>query len=295
MLLHCRVFVHWVSCCLQGCSFGGHCAYPFYVLVVVLAWTEVQRVVNFSSSELSSHQKAVGTSGGLSFQAVLSSIFWVKVSGTFSPSLFPMSFTTGTIAICGTPTAKGPYANSVYVLIHYAFGSVRVAGIFCVCTLHFDHRVEQACSAAARVSSSLPIPGRSLLLPLAVLCFLVRGDTSCRVRCPRARSRLGPLSLLHWLFSSLLCSPIRGVYFFRGRRMWLSRLRSTSSLCIVSCTSSFFCVRVPPGQSLLGRSDVFPERVCRLLLGPYTLAPLCRLSLQDRTTTSGAAGRVSRP
>ena len=51
----------------------------------------------------------------------------------------------------GYTTAKGLYAYSFFVLNHYAFGGVRAQATVSVSALHFDHGVELACSAAARV------------------------------------------------------------------------------------------------------------------------------------------------
>ena len=109
------------------------------------------------------------------------------------------------------------------------------------------------------------------------------------VRCPLAvHVWVRSAFFIGYFFVVVFACP-RGV-FLPGQTDVLSRLRSTSSLAIVVVRLRF-CVRVPLGE----RSDVFPDRVCSLVLGPYTLVPLCRLSLQDRTTTTGAAGRVSRP
>ena len=138
-------------------------------------------------------------------------------------------------------------------------GASGLQAFFCACALHFDHGVEQACSAAARVPPRQPISGLSLLARLAVLRSLLRGDTSCRGSPPAdpfsARSAL-PSSLS---ISSLCSSPVRKVHGFQGRRMCFPvcvRLRLWPS-CLVR---PLFCLHVPPGREVPGRPDVFPGR-----------------------------------
>ena len=69
------------------------------------------------------------------------------------------SFATG-----GTTTAKGLYGNSYFEFNHYAFGGVSATSALCALALHFGFGAEQACSAAARVTSSLPISGLPFVL-----------------------------------------------------------------------------------------------------------------------------------
>ena len=64
----------------------------------------------------------------------------------------------------GTTTAKGLYVKSLFVLSHYAFGGVCALGALCTLALHFGFGAELACSAAARVTSSLPISGLPFIL-----------------------------------------------------------------------------------------------------------------------------------
>ena len=73
-----------------------------------------------------------------------------------------ISLSKSTFATCGTTTAEGLYANSFFELNHYAFGGRQSAGTVSACPLHFDHGVEQACSAAARVPPRSLCPGHPL-------------------------------------------------------------------------------------------------------------------------------------
>ena len=94
---------------------------------------------------------------------------------TRSRKVFPFS----------TTTAFGPYVNSFSEFTHYAFGSVCATSALRTLALHFGLGAEQACSAAARVTSSLPISGvslrRRLVLPLASFTrrFLTPGFAAC--------------------------------------------------------------------------------------------------------------------
>ena len=138
-----------------------------------------------------------------------------------------------TFATCGTTTAKGLYENPVFVLHHYAFGSVNAPSIFRARALPLRPReVDQACSAAARVPPRCPSLGDPLLARLAVLWFLLRGDTSCRgsppADLPSARSAF-PSSLYS---SSLPSSSIREEHGFQGRQMCFPVMRPSSSLAI---------------------------------------------------------------
>ena len=81
----------------------------------------------------------------------------------------------------GTTTAKGLYGKSDFEFNHYAFGSVCATSALCTLALHFGFGADQACSAAARVTSSLPISG----LPFVLRVVLrpppsLRGVTSLR-------------------------------------------------------------------------------------------------------------------
>ena len=135
-------------------------------------------------------------------------------------------------AMLGTTTAKGQYTNAFCESIHYAFGCVRVACTVRACALHFDFGVEQVCSAAARVTSSPPFTRSPLRLCLVLPWGSVYEATPhAEVRCPLA---LLPPSLS---ISSLSTSPIRGVYFNRGRRMWFPSAFKLVFGHRVSCSS----------------------------------------------------------
>ena len=64
----------------------------------------------------------------------------------------------------GSTTAFGPYAGSYIMVNHYAFGGDSAARAFRSLALHLGFGADKACSAAARVSSSLPISGLPFVL-----------------------------------------------------------------------------------------------------------------------------------
>ena len=64
----------------------------------------------------------------------------------------------------GTTTAKGLYVKSLFVFSHYAFRGVCALSALCTLAHHFGFGAELACSAAARVTSSLPISGLPFVL-----------------------------------------------------------------------------------------------------------------------------------
>ena len=154
----------------------------------------------------------------------------------------------------GTTTAFGPYVNSFSEFTHYAFGGVCATSALRTLALHFGFGAEQACSAAARVTSSLPISGvslrRQLVLRLASFMrrcstprFAACGPSSGVVRSPffTAYMFLAALSYTRWVlllgrrtcfpsavklaychrFQYVLSFPysIRGVPAYRGGRM----------------------------------------------------------------------------
>ena len=154
----------------------------------------------------------------------------------------------------GSTTAKGLYANSFFVLSHYAFGGRQSAGAVCVCALHFDHGVEQACSAAARVPPRSPSPGAPLL---RVLVHSLRYEASSLPEGCRRRIRWDPSSLrphVRVLRRAYLCAGSTSTGAF-GR---VSRARL--------CTSSSF----------------------------FSCCPECSSGCSARSMSSGAVGRVSR-
>ena len=153
----------------------------------------------------------------------------------------------------------GPYVNSFFEFTHYAFGGVCATSAIRTLALHSGFGAEQACSAAARVTSSLPISGVPFNDGLFFASLLLRGVSSFRGSPPvgpplewsTLPSSLGTCSLRH--------SPIRGGYLFRGRRMCFP-----SAVDLAFCNRflyPLFCVRVPRCLGVQGRSDVFPDRV----------------------------------
>ena len=106
----------------------------------------------------------VGMQFGRFLRAGLSSSGSVRSRvGTVSIELFARLATrSNKFFPFGNTTAFGPYVNSVSEFTHYAFGSVCATSALRTLALHFGFGAEQACSAAARVTSSLPISGVSL-------------------------------------------------------------------------------------------------------------------------------------
>ena len=109
-------------------------------------------------------------------------------------------------------------------------------------TLHFDFGVEQACSAATRVTSSLAVP--RLLLPPAVVLFFfwLRGGSLPGVAAGGSVVLHGPPA------PSSLCTSsfLRSTSFLRsstGAVGRVSRLRRVSSTGISHQTPSLMCIR----------------------------------------------------
>ena len=63
----------------------------------------------------------------------LPSVSLSKLSTRQFPRLH-ISLLMSAFATCGSTTAKGLFANSFFVLIHYAFGGVRAQALLCLCS-----------------------------------------------------------------------------------------------------------------------------------------------------------------
>ena len=104
-----------------------------------------------------------------------------------------------TFATCGSTAAKGLYANLFFVLVHYAFGGVKAPSISLLesstSTTGSTWRVPppRGSLLAARLWAS-PSGSSSRSLFFQTRLYLMRLAASGPV------SRLGPLSLLHWVF-----------------------------------------------------------------------------------------------
>ena len=224
----------------------------FIDLVLAPAW--IGKFANFSSSELRSHPKAVRASVRLSFQAELSSNPLLRFLFTFPPTWFPISITMGTNATGGTTTVKGLYANSVFAHNHYAVGGVKALSTFVL-----------GSSISTSVSNWRVLPPQGFLLAAHPWAF-PSGSSSRTLVTPTRRhflprfaacgpvSRLGPLSLLHWVF--LPCPARRSSWCMAsGADGCVSRLRPCSSFSIVFGTSSFLftCTTGSRGTGAAGR------------------------------------------
>ena len=133
---------------------------------------------------------------------------------------------------------KGCTRTSYFEFTHYAFGGVCAMSALCTLALHFGFGAEQACSAAARVTSSPVHLGQPLLPALAVWV------SSCtrRLLTPRCAA-CG--STLQWV-----CFPFKGFYVILpvlvyardirvpGRTDVFSRPRQRGSSCIALRMSS---------------------------------------------------------
>ena len=145
-------------------------------------------------------------------------------------------------------SASRQSVKSVFAFIHYAFGGVCATSAIRTLALHFGFGAEQACSSAARVTSSLPISGvslrRQLVLRLASFTrrfltprFAACGPSSGVVRSPffTAYMFLATLSYTRWVL-------------LLGQTGRVSRLRSSSPTAIVS--STFSLSRIASVESL---------------------------------------------
>ena len=153
--------------------------------------------------------------------------------------------------------------NSFFEFTHYAFGSVCATSGIRTLALHFGFGAEQACSAAARVTSSLPISGLPFVLALVLHpSSLYETLPHSEVRRLWALFQSGPLSLLRWVCVLSLRSSIRdGIHL-------LPELTDVFPVCgrprlqpSFSVSPHRYCVRVPRSFSVQGQSDVFPDRV----------------------------------
>ena len=156
---------------------------------------------------------------------------------------------------------KGCSANSFNELNHYPFGGVRAQALSVFVPLHFDHGVEQACSAAARVPPRSPCLGT----PPSFFLYVARWFRTRRyhvrwIRCRRPVSITGllPLRLFQCLhFCKRLCA-VGTCSRASGR---FSRARSMPSLAIVTHMSSSLKVSSTVTQSTGASGRVFPDAI----------------------------------
>ena len=157
---------------------------------------EVQNfLVSPSSSELTSHQTAMRTCGGGFLQVERSTSPALRVSRTIPPRWALLKFLVEGLANVAPPRPKGRPRSPSLCSSTTPSRASQVTDVGLVHGLHFNHGVEQACSAAARVTSSLAHLGPHLLPRLDVLCLHVRGAFSCRGAPPAAPSLQDPHSL----------------------------------------------------------------------------------------------------
>ena len=103
-------------------------------------------------------------------------------------------------AILGTTTAKGRTRLLSLCSPTTLSGASWATSTVCICALHFDFGVEQACSAAARgLPPRSPSPGTPFGFSLLFCPFYARGISSCRGAPPRILPVKGSLSLLRLL------------------------------------------------------------------------------------------------
>ena len=151
-----------------------------------IVWFGSERRVTakFSSSELSSHQKAHPNLFGLAIQELPIGI----------PRLFISQASMCAFATCGTTTAKGLYANLFFVLTHYAIGGVSAQCIFFALSTPLRLRGRIGVFRRREGSASQPFL-RAPLLRLLALCL--RYEALLIPRVAAGGSGWGPSSLLH--------------------------------------------------------------------------------------------------
>ena len=118
----------------------------------------------------------------------------------------------------GTTTVFGPYGNSFFEFTHYAFGGGCATSAIRTLALHFGFGAEQVCSAAARVTSSLPISGVPFNDGFFSAWLLLRGVSSLRGSLPVDHPLVWSTRPSSLRTCSLRHSPMRGGHFFWGRR-----------------------------------------------------------------------------
>ena len=96
--------------------------------------------------------------------------------------------------------------KSVYAFIHYAFGGVKAPSISVLGSSTSTTGAGQACSAATRVPPRRPSLGIPFWLVWPFSVPHTRLHLMPRLAASGPISRLGPLSLLHWVF---LLRPVR--------------------------------------------------------------------------------------
>ena len=158
----------------------------------------------------------------------------------------------------GSTTAKALYANSFFVLNHYAFGGVRAQALSVL--VLSTSTTESSWRVLPPRGSRLAVPARDTLF---VFLELARWSRTRRfhvrwIRCRRPVSGSGPLTLrlclrLHF------CRRLHAVGTCSRASGRVSRARSTPSLAIATHMSSSLKVSSTVTQSTGASGRVFPD------------------------------------
>ena len=180
-----------------------------------------------------------------------------KLSSHQIPRL-PFCLSLGTFATCGTTTAKGLYANSFFVLNHYAFGGVRAQALSVL--VLSTSTTESSRRVPPPRGSRLAVPARDTPFVFLELARWLRTRRfhARWIRCRRPVSGTGPLTLrlcLRLHFCRRLCAVGTCSRASGG----VSRARSTPSLDIATHMSSSLKVSSTVTKSTGASGRVFPD------------------------------------
>ena len=208
--------------CLVEISVRLYCSTAFFILfpslLLVVLWYFFTWVRRSSSCIL---MLLVGRQFGGSLLADLSSNGSIRTRCESVSTVFFVRHSASNVKVLpfGTTTAFGPYDNSLC-----EFHPLRLRGRqgykhTCACVLHFDFGVEQACSAAARVTFSLAPLGHPLRPPPADRFFSpTRRFLMPRARLLRIHAFCGSALPSSGPTSSFLRSSMRVQFLFGGGR-----------------------------------------------------------------------------
>ena len=124
--------------------------------------------------------------------------------------------------------------------------------------LHFDHGVEQACSAAARVLLACPSRTTPSSASSCLLIFLYEALPHAEGRRLRNHVSRGSVLPSSGSTSPSLCSSMRGKYLYGGRTDVLSRPRLPVSSGIAFCISSLLTACSAESICARAAGRVFP-------------------------------------
>ena len=138
--------------------------------------------------------------------------------------------------------------------------------------LHFDHGVEQACSAAARVLLACPSRTPPSSASSCLLIFLYEALPHAEGRRLRKHVSHGSVLPSSGSTASSLSSSVRGKYLYRGGRMCFP---VRVCRCLLESRSVFLrsCPLVPRSRFAPGRPDVFSRSRLTTTSSPLLSSP----------------------